>query len=72
MHDIPEIVDHTFPKAMIPINIQAEFRVLGLVPLNRDVFEYCYFMPVETKIVFLISEQYHSKIIIVYLLGRNI
>ena len=39
MHDIPESVDHTFHKAMTPINIQAEFRVAGLVPVNRDVFE---------------------------------
>ena len=32
MHD-----NHTFPKAMTPINIQ--FRVAGLVPDNIDVFE---------------------------------
>ena len=47
MHDNPEIVRHTFPKAMTPINIQAEFSVAGLV--NRDVFEECYFMPAETR-----------------------
>ena len=49
MHDDPEIVGHTFPKAMPPINIQAEFMVAGVVPINRDVFEDCYFMPAETR-----------------------
>ena len=49
MHDNPEIVGHTFPKAMTPINIQAEFRVAGLVSVNRDVFEACYFIPEETR-----------------------
>ena len=49
IHDIPEIVGHTFPKAMTPINIQAEYRVAGLVPVNRDVFEDCYFMPAKTS-----------------------
>ena len=49
MHDNPEIVGHAFPKAMTPINIEVEFRVAGLVPVNRDVFEDCCFMPEETK-----------------------
>ena len=49
MHDNPEMVGHTFPKAVIPINIQAQFRVAGLVPVNRDVFEDCYFMPAEKR-----------------------
>ena len=37
MYNNPEIICHTFPKAMTPINIQ--FRVAGIVPVNRDVFE---------------------------------
>ena len=50
MHDNPEIVGHAFLKAMTLINIQTEFRVgLGLVPLNRDVFEDCYFILAETR-----------------------
>ena len=49
MHDNPEIVGHTFPKVISPINIQAKFRVAGLVPVNRDVVEDCYFMPAETR-----------------------
>ena len=48
-HDIPEMVGHTFPKAMTLINIQAKFRVAGLVPVNRDVFEDCYFMLAKTR-----------------------
>ena len=49
MHDIPEIVGHTFPKAMAPIYIQVEFREAGLVPVNIYVFEYCYFMLADTS-----------------------
>ena len=49
MYDNPEIGGHTFPKAMTPINIQAEFRVLVLVPVNVDVIEDCYFMPEDTR-----------------------
>ena len=37
IHENPEILGHTFPKAMTPNNIQ--FRVAGLVPVNRGVFE---------------------------------
>ena len=37
VHDNTEILGHTFPKSMTQINIQ--FRVAGLVPVNRDVFE---------------------------------
>ena len=37
MHDHPEILGHTFPKAMTPVNIQ--FRIAGLVPVNSNVFE---------------------------------
>ena len=37
LHFNLEILDHTFPKAMTPINIQ--FRVAGLVSVNRDVFD---------------------------------
>ena len=37
MHDDPEIIGHTFPKAKTPINYQ--FMVAGLVQVNRDVFE---------------------------------
>ena len=48
-HDVTEIVGHTFPKAMTSINIQAGFRVAGLVPVNIYVFEDCYFMPAETR-----------------------
>ena len=46
--DIPEIVGNTVPKAITPTNIQAEFRVAGL-PINRDVFENCDFMPAEAR-----------------------
>ena len=49
MYYIQKMVDHTFPKVMIPINIQAEFRVAGLVQVNRDVFDDCYFMPAKTR-----------------------
>ena len=63
MHDIPEIVGHTFPKpkAMTPTNIQAEFRVAWLVPVNRDVFEDCDFIPEKYERLFLSSEQYHTR-----------
>ena len=37
MHNNTEILGHTFPEVMTPINIQ--FRVAGLVPVNRGVFE---------------------------------
>ena len=47
MHDNTEILGHTFPKAMTPINIQ--FRVAGLVPINIDVFQICYVIPAETR-----------------------
>ena len=49
MHDITEIVGHSFPKVMTEINIQAEYRVAGLVQVNRDVFEDVYFMPAEIR-----------------------
>ena len=49
MHNIPEIVGHTFLKAMTPINIKHEFMVVGLVPMNRDVFLDCDLMPAETR-----------------------
>ena len=62
MHDNPEIVGHTFPKAMPPINIQAEFMVAGLVPVS--VFESCYVMLTENNT----SEQYHTRLIIAYLM----
>ena len=59
MHDNPEILGHTFSKAMPPINIQ--FRVAGLVPENRDVFEIVISCEQRQEIV-LTSEQCHTRI----------
>lgn len=39
MHDIPGIVATALPLAVTPSNIQAGFRVTGIVPFNRHIFD---------------------------------
>lgn len=39
IHDIPSIVTTAYPIALTPRNIQGGFRVTGIVPYNRDIFD---------------------------------
>ena len=45
IYDIPGIVALAYPLAASPVNIQAGFRVTGIHPFNRDVFEESDFLP---------------------------
>lgn len=39
IHDIPSIVATAYPIALTPRNIQGGFKVTGIAPFNRDIFE---------------------------------
>ncbi|XP_041982716.1 uncharacterized protein LOC121735820 [Aricia agestis] len=39
IHDIPYIVNIAYPIALTPKNIQGGFRVTGIYPYNRDIFD---------------------------------
>lgn len=45
IYDIPGIVAEAFPKATTPTNIMSGFRVSGIWPFNRDIFEDHEFSP---------------------------
>ena len=45
IYDIAAMVGIAFPKAMTPSNIQAGFRVSGIVPVNVNIFTDEEFMP---------------------------
>ncbi|MGL5757251.1 hypothetical protein, partial [Plesiomonas sp.] len=45
IYDIPGIVAIAYPLAATPTNIQSGFRVAGIYPFNRDVFEDYEFAP---------------------------
>lgn len=45
IYDIPGIVAIVYPLAATPTNIQSGFRVSGIYPLNRDVFDESEFTP---------------------------
>ena len=48
IYDIAAMVGHAFPRAMSPCNIQAGFRVSGIVPVNVDIFTDDEFLPADT------------------------
>lgn len=39
IYDIPGIVSSSLPKALNPGNILGGFRVSGIVPFNRNIFD---------------------------------
>ena len=39
IYDIPEIVEKALPQATTPVNICLGFRVAGVYPFNRDIFQ---------------------------------
>ena len=45
IYDIPGIVALAYPVAASSVNIQAGFRVTGIHPFNRDVFDESEFLP---------------------------
>lgn len=45
IHDIPELVRNAYPRAAVPSNIQAGFKVSGIFPFDRHVFDDIDFMP---------------------------
>ncbi|XP_072022943.1 uncharacterized protein [Amphiura filiformis] len=47
IYDIPPIVGQAFPRAMTPANIQSGFRVSGVYPFDRDIFDDSEFMPAD-------------------------
>ena len=43
IYDIPGILSLAFPRAATPSNIMAGFKVAGISPFDRDIFQEAYF-----------------------------